>query len=216
MYQSHGWWFPDQDTHFAEMLGKNIQKGGRAVYQEPVRRRSLDFVKQYNVALDIGANVGLWAQDLCTAFNTVIAFEPVAEFRTCLLKNVTAPNLDVRACALGTEDTTIEMIITPDNTGHSHVDANSHGQGSIPMFRLDTLQLQPFDYVKIDCEGYEYNILCGAEQTIKQYKPVVVVEQKLHTDTGRTSGNQYQAAELLKSWGARQLARVNHDVILGW
>ena len=78
------------------------------------------------------------------------------------------------------------------------------------------MNLEPFDYVKIDCEGYEYNILLGAEQTIKKYQPVVVVEQKLHKDTGRTEQNQYQAAELLKSWGARQLARVNHDVILGW
>lgn len=216
MYQSHGWWFPDQDTHFAEMLGKNIAKGSKPVYQEPVRQRSLDFVKNRNIALDIGANVGLWSKDLCASFNTVIAFEPVAEFRECLLKNVTSTNLDVRACALGTEDTTIEMIITPANTGHSHVDANSRGQGSIPMFRLDTLQLQSFDYVKIDCEGYEYNILCGAEQTIKQYKPIVVVEQKLHKDTGRNETNQYEAAELLKSWGAKQLARVNHDVILGW
>lgn len=84
------------------------------------------------------------------------------------------------------------------------------------MHRLDSLNLDPFDYVKIDCEGYEYNILLGAEQTIKKYRPVVVVEQKLHKDTGRTADNQYQAAELLMSWGARKLARVNHDVILGW
>lgn len=215
MYQSHGWWFPDQDTHFAEMLGKNIAKGGGPVYQEPVRRKSFEFAKK-GVALDIGANVGLWTKDLCATFQHVIAFEPVADFRDCLLRNVSANNLDIRACALGTEDTMISMVITPDNTGHSHVDESTRGQGTIPMYRLDSLNLDPFDYVKIDCEGYEYNILLGAEQTIKKYQPVVVVEQKLHKDTGRTESNQYQAAELLKSWGARQLARVNHDVILGW
>lgn len=215
MYQSHGWWFPDQDTHFAEMLGKNIQKGGGPVYQEPVRRKSFEFANK-GTALDIGANVGLWTKDMCQTFQNVIAFEPVAEFRECLLRNVSATNLDLRACALGTEDTMISMVITAENTGHSHVDESSRGTGSIPMYRLDTLNLAPFDYIKIDCEGYEYNILVGAEQTIKHYKPVVVVEQKLHKDTGRTEDNQYQAAELLKSWGARQLARVNHDVILGW
>ena len=58
MYQAHGWWFPDQDTHFAEMLGKNIEKGNNAVYQEPVRYKSFEF-SQRGVALDIGANVGL-------------------------------------------------------------------------------------------------------------------------------------------------------------
>lgn len=215
MYQAHGWWFPAQDTHFAEMLGKNIQKGGGPVYQEPVRHRSITFAKK-GVALDVGANVGLWTKDLCKNFNKVIAFEPVDKFRDCLMRNVTADNLEIKTCALGAEDTMINMIVTAENTGHSHVDASSHGTGSIPMFKLDSLDLEPFDYMKIDCEGYEYNILVGAEQTIKKYKPVVVVEQKLHKDTGRTENNQYQAAELLKSWGARQLARVNHDVILGW
>lgn len=215
MYQSHGWWFPDQDTHFAEMLSKNIEKGNAAVYQEPVRRKSFEFAKK-GVALDIGANVGLWTRDMCATFQHVIAFEPVADFRECLQRNVVADNLDLRACALGTEDTMISMIITQENTGHSHVDESSRGAGNIPMHRLDSLNLAPFDYVKIDCEGYEYNILIGAEQTIKRYRPVIVVEQKLHKDTGRTSDNQYQAAELLMSWGARKLARVNHDVILGW
>lgn len=215
MYQAHGWWFPVQDTHFAEMLGKNIQKGGGPVYQEPVRHKSIGFAKK-GVALDVGANVGLWTKDLCNHFNKVIAFEPVDKFRECLARNVAASNLEIKTCALGAEDTMINMIVTTENTGHSHVDASSHGNGSIPMFKLDSLDLEPFDYMKIDCEGYEYNILVGAEQTIKKYRPVVVVEQKLHKDTGRTENNQYQAAELLKSWGARQLARVNHDVILGW
>lgn len=215
MYQSHGWWFPDQDTHFAEMLSKNISKGGQPVYQEPVRRKSLEFTKT-GLALDIGANVGLWSKDLCSYFQEVIAFEPVADFRDCLLKNVTADNLTVKACALGAEDTTINMIITAENTGHSHVDESSHGSGGIPMFKLDTLDLPTIDYIKIDCEGYEYNIIVGAENTIKKYKPVIVVEQKLHKDTGRTETNQYEAAELLKSWGARELARVKNDVILGW
>ena len=81
MYQSHGWWFPDQDTHFAEMLNKNISKGGQPVYQQPVRKRSIALCNQRGVALDIGANVGLWSRELCQAFERVIAFEPVADFR---------------------------------------------------------------------------------------------------------------------------------------
>jgi hypothetical protein len=58
----------------------------------------------------------------------VIAFEPVNDFRDCLLKNVTASNFEVRACALGAEDTMINMIVTAENTGHSHVDTASHWQ----------------------------------------------------------------------------------------
>lgn len=216
MYQSHGWWFPDQDTHFAEMLAKNISKGNQPVYQKPVRDRSLRFVKDPVVALDIGANVGLWSRDLAQHFQKVIAFEPVADFRLCLVKNVPSLNLEIRACALGEQDTTIDMIITDHNTGHTHVNEHSKGQGSIPMYRLDSLTFDRIDYCKIDCEGYELAILRGGENTIRTHRPIIVVEQKLHTDAGITEETQFGSVDLLKSWGARELARVNHDVIMGW
>ena len=214
MYQSHNWWFPDQDTHFAGMLEKNIKKGGGAVYQEPVRKISIGLCSRKGLALDIGANVGLWSQDLCKEFDQVIAFEPVADFRACLLKNVTAANFEVRACALGESDTQINMIITAENTGHSHVDTASIGTGSIPMYRLDSLNLPQIDYIKIDCEGYENTILRGAKETILKYRPIMVVEHKKHKDVGHT--DTAQALDTLVSWGAKILTSVKNDYVLGW
>jgi FkbM family methyltransferase len=214
MYQAHGWWFPQQDTHFAEMISKHISKGGDAVYQERVRRRSLTHCKNFGVALDIGANVGLWSQELCRVFQKVIAFEPVAQFRECLLRNVPVANLDTRACALGAQNTQINMIITEQNTGHSHVDTTSMGQGTIPMWQMDSLEMPAIDYIKIDCEGYEKNILLGAEQTVRRNRPIIVVEDKKHQDVGHTDTEG--ALELLQSWGASVLERVNNDVIVGW
>jgi len=216
MYQSHKWWFPDQDKHFAKMLSRNIDKGGQAVYQEPVRRASITYCKKHDVAIDIGANVGLWSRDLAQCFAQVIAFEPVADFRACLRLNVPGTNLEIRECALGREDSMIDMTITLENTGHSHVNPATMGLGTIPMYRLDHLNLPKFDYCKIDCEGYEYEILLGAEQTIRASCPIMVVEQKLHKDTGITKHTQYDAVDLLKSWGARELDRVRNDIILGW
>jgi FkbM family methyltransferase len=216
MYEKHGWWFPDLDTHFVEMLDKNIHKGFAPVYQEPVRNKSLRYVKQKGVALDIGANIGLWSRDFAEHFEQVVAFELVAEFRDCLINNVPTNNIDIRPCALGAVDTTINMIVTEGNTGHSHVDSSTVGTGSIDMWRLDSLEFDCVDYIKIDCEGYELTILEGAEQTIKNHKPVIVVEQKLHKDTGITEDTQYGAVDLLKSWGMVELARVNADCVLGW
>jgi FkbM family methyltransferase len=214
MYQAHNWWFPDQDTHFVEMLSKNISKGFQPVYQEPVRRRSLGYCKNKNLALDIGANVGLWSRDLCNQFGRVIAFEPVADFRECLIKNVPVANLEIQPCALGATEALINMIITPNNTGHSHIDPNSIGDGQIPMRTLDSFNLSRVDYIKIDCEGYENNILLGAKQTIINNHPIIVIEDKKHKDVGHT--DTVGAVELLESWGATILNRVNNDVILGW
>jgi FkbM family methyltransferase len=214
MYQAHGWWFPDQDTHFVEMLSKNIAKGNSPVYQEPVRRRSVAMCSQRRIALDIGANVGLWSRDLCQEFAHVIAFEPVADFRQCLEKNVTTPNFQIQPVALGSQTTMIDMVITEQNTGHSHVDTDSIGKGQIPMITLDSMNLLDIDYVKIDCEGYEHQILLGAQNTIMTNRPVLVVEDKKHKDVGH--GDTDQAVDLLLSWGARILSRVNNDVVIGW
>ena len=214
MHQAHHWWFPDQDTHFAKMLSRNIAKGGQAVYQEPVRRASIPYCKKHDVAIDIGANVGLWTRDLCQFFQQVHAIEPVADFRDCLRKNVPATNLNIYDCALGVENSMIDMIITPDNTGHSHVDPASFGRGGIQMKTLDSMDLPPTDYIKIDCEGYEHNIILGGENYIKACRPVIVVEQKFHKDTGIVDNGE--AVELLLSWGAQVFRQVKHDLIMGW
>lgn len=214
MYQSHGWWFPDQDTHFAGMLHKNIKKGGGPVYQEPVRKQSIELTPHKGLALDIGANVGLWSRDLAQSFQRVIAVEPVADFRLCLLKNVNALNFEVLACALGDQETQINMIITPDNTGHSHVDTATIGTGTIPMHKLDNLNLPKIDYIKIDCEGYENTILRGAKETILRDRPIMVVEHKKHKDVGHADVDQ--ALNTLISWGAKILTNVKNDYIVGW
>ena len=216
MYQAHGWWFADQDTHFSHMIQKNIKKGGPAKYQEPVRHKSLQFVKDFGVAVDIGANVGLWSRDLAARFARVVAIEPVVEFQECLRRNVPMENIEIWPIALGTEDTTIDMVITEGNTGHSHINKDSIGMGKVDMKCLDSLWFDRIDYMKIDCEGYEMQILKGGEQTLRTHQPIVVVEQKLHKDTGITKDTQYGAVNLLLSWGAKKLGQVRNDCILGW
>jgi FkbM family methyltransferase len=212
--EQYGWYFPDIEKHFPEMLAKNISKGGPAEYQQPVRLRSLNHVRQHRVALDIGANVGLWSRDLVKHFDQVIAFEPVEMFRECLQRNVPASNLTVQSVALGDIQGQVSMIITQGNTGHTHVDPNSQG-GDTPIVQLDSLEMNDVDYIKIDCEGFEYRVLRGAEQTIRRCRPVVVVEQKPHDAYSRDYG-QFAAIDLLKEWGMIRLDQVKDDWIMGW
>jgi len=214
MREQYGWHFPDIETHFPEMLAKNISKGGPAEYQQPVRLRSLGYVKNKRTALDIGANVGLWSRDLVQHFDQVIAFEPVAMFRECLYRNVTASNLAVQSVALGDAEGQVSMIITEGNTGHTHVDPASTG-GDTTIIRLDSLNLQQVDYIKIDCEGFEYRVLQGASQTIQRCRPVVVIEQKPHEMYSKDYG-QFAAIGLLEDWGMVRLDQVKDDWIMGW
>lgn len=214
MYESHGWWFPDTEDHFPKMLAKSVSKGGPTEYQYQVRNRSLNYIKQNRVALDIGANVGLWSRDLVKRFDAVIAFEPVAMFRECLTRNVFAKNLEIRDIALGDQEGMIKMIITKGNTGHTHVDPDS-SNGDTQITRLDSLELPIVDYIKIDCEGFEYRVLQGAEQTIKRCQPIVVIEQKPHDAYSKEYG-QFAAIGLLEQWGMVRLDQVKDDWIMGW
>ena len=70
-------YFPSDDTHFSG-----------AAYQQAHRNNSLRHVTNFGTALDVGAHVGTWAVDLGLYFDKVICFEPIAEHRECLLKNI--------------------------------------------------------------------------------------------------------------------------------
>lgn len=82
------------------------------------------------------------------------------------------------------------------------------------MYRLDDLEITDVDYIKIDCEGYESEILQGARETIMTSRPIMVVEHKQHQDVGHadTAG----AIDLCLSWGARIIDQVRNDIVLGW
>lgn len=46
---------------------------------------------------------------------------------------------------------------------------------SIDIKTLDSFELQP-DFIKIDVEGFEYQVLLGSEKTIKQNRPILLIE----------------------------------------
>lgn len=210
---AQGWMFPDDETHLPEMIVKQSQATGIPGYQVRSRNRSLFDLHgtRRRRAIDVGANVGLWARDLCSEFATVVAFEPIEDFRECLLENVKSPNLFVESVALGDRTGTTEMIRVAGNAGHTHVDKNTQS-GSTEIRRLDDYGFQDVDYIKIDCEGFEYEVLLGAEQTIRCSRARVCVEQKPHG----IFGGQYRARDLLLSWGMTALPHHGDDWVLDW
>ena len=55
---------PDSDNHFERMINKRISQGGPAEYQDDVREAAYKYVQEFNTAVDVGANVGLWTVPL--------------------------------------------------------------------------------------------------------------------------------------------------------
>lgn len=206
MKQIYNYWLPDTDNHFERLIKKRIKNGGPAEYQDDVRNAAYQYVKDFDVAIDVGANVGFWAKPLASKFNRVIAFEPLKQVYSCLEENTKGLPVDIHKHAIGNKNSFIEMTYDQNNTGNSFV--SREGSGPIEIKRIDDLALPKFGLFKIDCERHELEVLKGATETILKYRPIIVCEQQADTN--------YCAGKYLKSLGAVELTNVRKDYIFGW
>lgn len=162
------------------------------------------------LAIDVGGHCGLWSKELVKIFDNVVAFEPVADHRACYVKNVKADNYTLHPVALGDKEDSISIHTSIGSSGDSWVD----GKGDIPVKLLDTYNLNP-DFIKLDCEGFEYFALKGGEEMLKRSRPCVIVEQK----PGRAKKfglKDTQAVTYLESLGAKLRKEISGDFILSW
>ena len=208
MKQVYNYWMPDSDNHFERLIKKRIGQGGPAEYQDLIREAAYKYITDFDLCIDVGANVGLFTVPLSTKFKKIIAFEPVDQVYECLEKNTENLNVELRKYALGNANSTIDIEVVNDNTGQSFVKDETMGKGSISIKRIDDLDLPKFGLLKLDCERYELEILKGGIETILKYKPIIIVEQ--HPDT------EFCAGSFLKKHGAVQLDRVKKDYVFGW
>lgn len=101
------------------------------------------------------------------------------------------PTADITTAnvALGPTAGTVEMHIKK-NDGHNRVSNDGYStptgkavkvntgyqRVSVPQHTLDSYNYENVDIIKIDVEGYELEVLKGADQTIAKNRPIVQVE----------------------------------------
>jgi FkbM family methyltransferase len=212
-----GVWLPATDTHFPAMMDKNPEVHGRGTYQHKKFVASMRYVHKRRVALDIGAHVGFWTMSLRRNFEQVIAFEPHALHAELFRRNIAgAKNVVLHEVALGAGSGMVDLIYTAGNTGNTHI---KMGPGSqVPMTTLEsyTSQLAEVDFIKVDVEGFELNVLEGATPTILRCKPVIICENK-GNDTKNFEGEGKQnAIAYLESLGMVRAKDLGGDFIMIW
>ena len=166
-----------------------------------IKSKKIDFVRKdanylekiissintFENAIDCGACYGFWTYLLYPYFKKIYAFELVNVHRLCFLKNMSSfkiKNFELFPCGLGHKN--FKSFVGNekrfiDKFGYAafnaHVVEDKNGQENIRT--LDSFNLKNISFIKIDVEGYELNLLKGAEETIEKNKPVIFIEKTI-------------------------------------
>lgn len=162
-----------------------IQKDGA---WEPWVRRACQLAMQSGgVMFDVGANAGTISNETALACPDIQikAFEP----QEALAKLVTVSallnkndNIEVFPVAVGDRQGTVQLHLPAHALHASLMPSGESGENSVdvPLVSLDHLveteQVPPPDFIKVDVEGGEMGVLKGATQIIAQHRPVVIFE----------------------------------------
>jgi FkbM family methyltransferase len=159
-------------------------------------------VEEGDVVFDVGAHMGFFSYHakLCGA-RAIYAFEPNPHVREILMKHKLLWrffDLNIYEFALYSEERELDLSI-PENPLASIATVNREGT-VLEKFRyraeirvvattIDNFikrnAIPHVDFIKIDAEGSEREILRGAKQTIREFRPKIAVSAYHRPDDGR-------------------------------
>jgi FkbM family methyltransferase len=147
------------------------------------------YVRPGDLAVDVGANLGIYTVALAGLGAQVVAFEPGTQARSVLEYNVALNGFGDRVrvvpWALGDRDG--EAVLTTTLDGANHLEdahRGSHATEPVALRTLDSVAGEAPDWfdadgpmvVKIDAEGYDEAVLRGASGLLEKRRPIVMVE----------------------------------------
>ncbi len=184
-----------------------------------------DYLQNDAVIFDIGANVGTFLYQFENKLNheNIYAFEPNKKLNIRLKRLF--PSMNISSVALSDENTTAQFKVPVIkgkivasrgtlNTSYREKDEEHSYTETVEVLKLDEWvksgNIKKIDFIKIDVEGNEIKTLYGGQNTIKQFKPTLMVEmeQRHHQ---HPIWNEISEVE---SWGyeANYLNRGNFEI----
>ena len=194
------YFYPDNGKRYVVRTG--IAKGFYRVggfdylkwfYKESKEVKFLKALKLKNkVVYDVGANAGMFSLFLASSVKSsgkVYSFEPNPICYDLLKKNIdlnSFSNVKTYNFAIGAKNYTDKLLFDPAWTGTGTLNSNiQDNMKNIEEVKVNVVSMDNFipemkipvpDFVKIDVEGLEYDVLSGMKDTLKNIKPKLFIE----------------------------------------
>lgn len=144
-----------------------------------------NFARRSRTAIDVGAYNGLFLLYLARIFRLVYAFEPVEELYQ-ILSRLRLRNARVFNVAVSGTNKDLLLRIPMDGSHARYTEASLVDRAaaddaeiktvSVSCRTLDSFNITDCDFMKIDVEGHELDVLKGGLKTIERSLPVLLVE----------------------------------------
>ncbi len=172
-------------------------------YEWGVKKFVYQHLPEFDVFLDIGANIGTYAILLAGKGLHGYAFEPIKDncdaIRINLILNGLEDKIKLFPVALGAKQHKAEFAFDLLNTGASHL-ASIQPDDEVPEREKSTIsEIVPLDslmeqidfkkenhiFIKIDVEGMEEKVLLGAKKFLRTYPNILIVMESKHSGRER-------------------------------
>ena len=162
-----GVWVIAEDTH----ISKWVKEHGTLACDPALFDHMRPWLADVSVVWDVGANIGDHTRFYLDEGKRVVAIEPNPEAFECLRHNCPEALCLNIAASLHTQNL---PFAHSDNVGASRI--HRDGKLSVAARSLDSLDLPPPDFIKLDIEGWEFFALQGMRITLERYRPMIFVE----------------------------------------
>ena len=132
--------------------------------------------------VDIGANTGNHTVYFAGPMEaqSVVPFEPLPDIAAVLERAVDENglgNVNLSRLRIGLSDRSGRMgVVRSERGGLGASRLVDDPEGEIPVMTLDDALTGPADFLKIDVESMELQVLAGAKMTIERNRPVIFIE----------------------------------------
>jgi FkbM family methyltransferase len=160
---------------------------------EPYVKDILDKqVKWNDVIVDVGANIGIYAVPLAKRASKVIAFEPHPKTSEILRRNIDANNahnviLLKKLAGDSKRKVSYRLSVDPQESGVvSALDKETDSIVETECIDLDSaLAIEHrIDWLLIDVEGFELDVLNGAKRLLQKHSPQIIFESHSQDSAG--------------------------------